>query len=76
MFEGNSADMCAGKFPLVSLGGRAEGLACADPRARTPIGDIVIFKDNVYFSNTSFGRSVVVILKHKDVIKDNIPVNL
>ena len=30
MFEGDSADMCAGKFPLVSMGGRAEGLACAD----------------------------------------------
>ena len=26
------------KFPLVSMGGRAEGLACADPGARTPIG--------------------------------------
>ena len=30
--------MCAGKFPLVSMGGRAEGLACADPGVRTPIG--------------------------------------
>ena len=29
MFEGDSADICAGKFPLVSMGGRAEGLACA-----------------------------------------------
>ena len=38
MFEGDSADMCAGKFPLGSMGGRAEGLACADPGARTPIG--------------------------------------
>ena len=38
MFEGDSADMCAGKFPLVSMGARAEGLACADPGARTPIG--------------------------------------
>ena len=38
MFEGDSADMCAGKFPLVSMGGQAEGLACADPEARTPIG--------------------------------------
>ena len=34
----DSADTCAGKFPLVSMGGRAEGLACADPGARTPIG--------------------------------------
>ena len=38
MFEGDSAEMCAGKFPLVSMGDRAEGLACADPGARTPIG--------------------------------------
>ena len=37
MFEGDSADTCAGKFPLVSMEGRAEGLACADPGARTPI---------------------------------------
>ena len=27
----------AGKFPLVPMGDRAEGLACADPGARTPI---------------------------------------
>ena len=38
MFEGDSADTCAGKFPLVLMGGRAEGPACADPVARTPIG--------------------------------------
>ena len=38
MFEGDSADMCAGIFPLVSMGGQAEGLASADPGARTPIG--------------------------------------
>jgi hypothetical protein len=36
MVEGDSADMCAGKFPLVLMGGRAEGLACADQGARTP----------------------------------------
>jgi hypothetical protein len=36
--EGHSADTDAGKFPIVSMGGRAEGLACADPGARTPIG--------------------------------------
>ena len=38
MFEGDSAGMCAGKFPLVPMGGQVEGLACADPGARTPIG--------------------------------------
>jgi hypothetical protein len=38
MLEGDSADMCAGKFPLVSMGGRVEGLACADRGASTPVG--------------------------------------
>ena len=38
LFEGHSADTGAEKFPLVPMGGRAEGLACADPGARTPIG--------------------------------------
>ena len=38
MFEGDYADTCAGKFPLMSMGGRAEGLACADLGARNPIG--------------------------------------
>jgi hypothetical protein len=38
MFGGDTADTCAGKFPLVSMGDRDEGLACADPGARTPIG--------------------------------------
>ena len=33
----NSADMCAGKFLLMSIGGRAESLACADPGARAPL---------------------------------------
>ena len=40
MFEGDSADMCAGKIPLMSMRGRAEALACADPGAKTPIGAI------------------------------------
>ena len=26
--------MCAGKFPLVLMGGRVEGLVCADPEER------------------------------------------
>ena len=38
MFVGDSADMCAGKFPLVSMGGWVEGLTYADPGTRTPIG--------------------------------------
>jgi hypothetical protein len=38
MFEGYSTDTGAGKFPLASMEVRADGLACADPGARTPIG--------------------------------------
>jgi hypothetical protein len=38
MFEGDSADMCAGKFLLMLMGGWAEGLTCADPGARTSTG--------------------------------------
>ena len=45
MFEGYSADTLVGKFLLVSMGGRAEGLACTDPGARTPIGAIVFGRD-------------------------------
>ena len=37
MFEGYYADTGTRKFPLVLMGGRAKGLACADPGARTPI---------------------------------------
>ena len=38
MFEGAFADMCANKIWLMLMGGQAEGLACTDPVARTPIG--------------------------------------
>ena len=46
--------MFAGKFPLVSMGGRAEGLACADPGARTPIGasgNLIDFFHNALYRN-------------------------
>ena len=52
VFKGDSADMCAGKFPLVSMGGRADRQACADgergpPSARaeiTKLGQITTLK--------------------------------
>ena len=37
MFEGDSADMCDGKFPLVPMVGRAESQASADLEVMTPI---------------------------------------
>ena len=36
LFEGYSAEMCAGKIPLVPMGVRAEGPACAGRGARPP----------------------------------------
>ena len=33
MYEGDTADTCSRKFSLMSMEGRAEGLACADPGA-------------------------------------------
>jgi hypothetical protein len=38
MFKGDSADMCAGKFPLVSMWGRADTSSVRRWGARTPIG--------------------------------------
>ena len=42
MFEGDSADTCTGKFPLMVIGGQVNGQACADgergpPSARAEI---------------------------------------
>ena len=37
MSKGDSAYMCAGKFLLMSIGGRAKGIECSDPGARIPI---------------------------------------
>ena len=36
MFEGDSSDMCAGKFSLISMGGRANGQVCADGEGGPP----------------------------------------
>jgi hypothetical protein len=36
VFKGDAADMCAGKFPLVSMGGRADRQACADGERGPP----------------------------------------
>ena len=49
--------MCGEKFPLVSMGGRAEGFACADPGARTPIGP----SGNFYFIVVVLLDTVVII---------------
>ena len=59
MFEGDSGDMCAGKFPLMSMGARAEGLACTDPGARTPIGVSGNFLISKAFNCQSMNRKTL-----------------
>ena len=50
MFEGDFEDICAEKFLLMSIGGQAEGLECADPGARTPIGMSGYFESFLIYS--------------------------
>ena len=38
VFKGDSADTCAGKFSLVSMGGQADPSSVCKRGARTPIG--------------------------------------
>ena len=37
MFEGDFEDVCAEKFLLMLMGGRVEGLACADRERGPPL---------------------------------------
>jgi hypothetical protein len=51
MFEGDSADTCGGKIPLMLMGGRAEGLAYADLVARTPtVLKVTIVLGNIFLN--------------------------
>jgi hypothetical protein len=66
MFKGDSAYMCAGKFPLVSMWGQANGQACADgergpPSARGEIFNIFKtklcnYQDTIVFKNQALQR--------------------
>ena len=47
MFEGDSADMCVGKFPLMLMGGQANGQACADGELGPPSASAEIFELNL-----------------------------
>ena len=42
MFEGDSADTCARKFPLMLMGERANGPACADVERGPPSASVAI----------------------------------
>jgi hypothetical protein len=52
VFKGDSADTCAGKFPLVLMWGRANGQAFADgeqgpPSARAEISENILEEDDL-----------------------------
>ena len=72
VFEGDSADMCAGKFPLMSMGGRADRQACADgergpPSARPKILQIKAYIKK-YFSIHSL-LSTLPLKRHTEASK-------
>ena len=68
--EGLSADMCVGKFLLVSMGVRVEGLACADPGARTPIGASgIIFILTQLQQASQLSPSLSLLWQEKEAIK-------
>ena len=46
IIEGYSADMCAGKFPLVLMERRVNSQACADGERVPPLARAEIFTDN------------------------------
>ena len=60
MFKGDFADTCGKEFLLIR--GQAEGLACADPGARAPIGDsgnlniLLVLQELVFFSGWGGGE--------------------
>ena len=67
VFEGDSADTCGGKCWLMLMGGRAEGLACAVPGARTPIGASGNFYFFLYQVILLFSQQkdfTIIIVKH------------
>ena len=69
VFKGDSADTWAGKSPLVSMGGRANGQACADgergpPSARAEIlsvfwADIPLIESNPCFEGNFIAKLVL-----------------
>ena len=67
MFEGDFADTCAGKFSLVSMGGRAEGLECADPVATIPIAPAEIFIYLSYIFHIIFSSHLLCELIYKSI---------
>ena len=56
MFEGDSENRCGGKFPLKTMGGQAEGLACTDRGARTPIG---MSENFIFHLNLDYHRLII-----------------
>ena len=62
MFEGDSADTCTGKFPLVSMGGRADRQACADGERGPPSARAEIL------CNTNHPNAFLWLIKAKNIL--------
>ena len=57
VFEGDFKDTCRNIFSLMLIGGRAEGLACADPGSRTPIsvkGNLYLVITQLFYLSETF----------------------
>ena len=64
MCDGDFADMCANKILLMTMGARAEGLACTDTGVRTPIGLIENFSMTTTLHQENADRILLLILLH------------
>ena len=51
MFEGDSADTCARKFPLMLMGERANGPACTDVERGPPSASVAIIDIKVFLQD-------------------------
>jgi hypothetical protein len=52
VFEGDSADTCAKKFPLMSMGGRANGQACAECERGPPSARAEFYQPDLDLTET------------------------
>ena len=76
MFEGCLEDMCAEQFPTMSMGGRAESLAFADPVWKTPISIGGDFTCNQKFArNTPMTSKIKGYPREKELVIQESPHN-
>ena len=70
MFEGDSVDTCTGKFPLVSMGGRADRQVCADGERGPPSARAEVLNQLSKTKNHVLYKSFCIILM-QNVVPQN-----